>query len=299
MNNPNGLKLFKTKVDAFESSNSNQIIHFLYVILKLYVFTNIHIALVGTLITFLFSFFLKTHLPTDFYILIFNSILSYYCLHWLLSTQKIKSVRDHWTSKNKKTLLLLSAVSALVVLSLFYKNREWLVFFVPTILSGIAYTFFANRLFKTFTPRFKAVFITLFWIYTLTIIPFLIVGLNQKNLLIFFTQVGFVFAITFIITLIFEERDIRRNEFKLTLNQLIDEKAKLIRIRNIFFILALVVSLSLIFSSVYLGLINFICVCLLYLIINTFKFKKGWIYFDLLIDSVLCLSAIGNVLFYI
>lgn len=305
MNNSKDLKLFKTKTETFESSNSNKFVHFIYVVLKHYVFTNIHIAFVGTVILFLFSSFLKKDVPKDFYILIFNSILSYYCLHWFISSQKIKTVRDHWTSKNKKTLILLSFVAACVVLSVFYKNLDWIIYFLPTILSAIAYTFFAHFLFKAFTPRFKAAFITLFWTYTLTILPSLIFGIESKFQFIYSAQIAYSLAITSIITLIFEERDIQKNEFNLSLNELIEEKSKLIRTRNVFFIVASLVCLILVFSSffsgvfssIFLGLINFTCVCLLYLFVNKYKNNKGWIYFDLLLDSALIFAALGNLLF--
>jgi hypothetical protein len=266
-------------------------------ILKPYVFLNIHISIISVGIVYLNSVFCDSIIDSDFYLLVFSSTFSYYNFHWFISNRNPELVREKWSYKNSILLLVSSIIGFSISVFVLINHSSWIQYFIPTILSGIAYTLFSSFLFKQFTPRFKALYISVFWVYTLIFCPILVFGFKDFSVVLLVCSSTIVFAYTFTITLLFELRDLSKNEFNIDPDALKNEKSKILYLRTEILIL-LLLALSFNFTlSILFGLLHVFVYCLFVFTILKAKNQKEWMYYDLILDSFLLLSMASNLLF--
>lgn len=266
-------------------------------ILKPYVFLNVHISIISVGIVYLNSIFCDSIIDTDFYLLVFSSTFSYYNFHWFISNRNPELVREKWSHKYSILLLVSSIIGFSISVFIFINHSNWIYYFIPTILSGIAYTLFSSLLFKQFTPRFKALYISFFWVYTLIFCPILVFGFNDFSLVHLVCSSAIVFAYTFTITLLFELRDLSKNEFNIDPDALKNEKSKILYLRTEILIL-LLLALSFNFTlSILFGLLHVFVYSLFVFTILKAKNQKEWMYYDLILDSFLLLSLASNLMF--
>lgn len=297
MNNSKETNLFDNK--KLEKCNtpfklSSLILQF---ILKPYVFLNIHISIVSVGIVYLNSFFCDSIISFDFYLLIFSFTFSYYNFHWYISNRNPELTREKWSHKHSILLLILSVIGIGLSVFVLISHLDWILYFLPTMLSGMTYTLFSPLLFKRLTPRFKALYISVFWVYTLIFCPLFVFGFNYYLLFYFICSSTIVFAYTFTITLLFELRDLTKNEFQKDAASLQTEKSKILHLRTEILILMLL-ALSFNFTiNILFGLLHLFVYGFFVFTILKSKNQKEWMYYDFILDSFLLLSLASNLLF--
>lgn len=294
MNKPIETNLFDNK--KLEKHNtpfkiSSLILQF---IVKPYVFLNFHISIVSVGIVFLFSFYTKQHIDLSFYLFIFTSTFAYYNFHWFFSTKNPIHERELWASKFRFLSFFASLITIIYTGFLLYKNPSWTFYFIPTAISGIGYTIFSVFLFQKFTPRFKAFYICVFWIYTLVICPILIFGIKPNVHYSYIISALHIFCYTLTITIAFEIRDLTKNEFNVSPETLSKEETKLKRLRNEILILLLIVSSFSFTISLLVGCIQFVVYLLFLASVLIIKPKHSWFAYDFILDTFLVLSVASH-----
>jgi hypothetical protein len=297
VNKPKETFLFDNKkLEKYNTSNKlgSLILQF---ILKPYVFLNFHISIISVGIVYLFSYYTLQTIESNFYLFISTSTFAYYNFHWFFSIKNPIHEREKWASKFRFVLLVASLTALVFAGFLILKNPVWIIYFIPTSISGMAYTFFSVFLFQKFTPRFKAFYICVFWIYTLVICPILIYGIKPNVYYSYIISALLIFCYTLIITITFEIRDLTKNEFNVSPETLSKEETKLKRLRNEILFLLLIVSSFSFTISLLVGCIQFILYLLFLASVLIIKPKHSWFAYDFILDIFLVLSVASNLYF--
>ncbi|MFN6077127.1 MAG: hypothetical protein ACK46Y_16325 [Fluviicola sp.] len=297
MNKPKETFLFdNNKLKKYNTSFklSSWILRF---IVKPYVFLNFHISIISVGIVYLFSVYTPQKIESNFYLFILASTFAYYNFHWFFSIKNPVLEREKWASKFRFVLLIASLTALVYAGFLLLKNPGWTIYFIPTAISGIGYTIFSVFLFQKFTPRFKAFYICVFWIYTLVICPILIFGIKPNVHYSYAISALLIFCATVIITIAFEIRDLTKNEFNASPETLSQEERKLKRLRNEILFLLLIVSSFSFTISLLVGCIQLVVYILFSASVLIIKPKHSWFAYDFILDTFLVLSVASNLYF--
>ena len=167
----------------------------------------------------------EIHLDPDFYMLVFFSTLSSYCLHWYFTSEdliiehKISEIRLKWNNKYKRILLLLFIISLLIIGFIFLIRPKWIFFFIPTAIATLIYTApkLPIRFFKKIEGKAlaKTFYLTTIWTYVTCILPLQVSAVKMNVLVIFYIACQFLFI--YLICLLFDYRDHKKDNFNFIL----------------------------------------------------------------------------------
>jgi len=182
----------------------------------------------------------EIQLDPDFYILVFFSTLSSYCLHWYFTSEGLQiekneltsdsminnqtitiinhtlpELRLTWNIKYKRILLLLLIVSTIIIGFIFLIRPIWIFFFMPTAIATLIYT--APKLpisvFKKLEGKAlaKTFYLTTIWTYVTCILPLQVADAKINKLAVLYITCQFLFI--YLICLLFDYRDRKKDNF--------------------------------------------------------------------------------------
>ncbi len=267
--------------------------------LQLYVFLNVHIALVAMGVSFCSSFFLRTEVPNTFHMFIFFSTLCYYNLHWYFPSQNTVFEREIWSAKNKSSHLITCISSGVIAIYLLVLNFNWFSLFVISSLASILYSFFLGKIEALKSQIIKAIYVSVFWVYTLVFIPALVFQLNKNLLEEFFLFAFLTLLYTLLIALSFERRDLIKNEFKISATQINAFVWKFKKLSAELLVLSILICIVLFFvSNLKTAVLSLLLLIFTAFCVSKSISMKNWLFYDLLLDSILLLCALPFLLIF-
>jgi hypothetical protein len=136
-------------------------------------------------------------------------------------------------------------------------------------------------------------------VYTLLLIPMLIFGLNNKLNLQFIFFFFLILAYTLLIAINFERRDLAKNEFDLSRGKLNETAWRLKKISAELLIAITLFTLTLFFFfNLISALFSLLIILFTVYCISKSSPTRSWHFYDLLLDSILLLSAMPFLLIY-
>jgi hypothetical protein len=254
---------------------------------------------VATVMTFGTIRLFEIHVDPDFYILVFFSTLSSYCLHWyftiedLIIEHKISEIRLTWNSKYKRILLLLFIISLFIIGFVFLIRPKWIFFFIPTAIATLIYT--APKLpipvFKKLEGKAlaKTFYLTTIWTYVTCILPLQVSAVKINELVVFYISCQFLFI--YLICLLFDYRDHKKDNLNFILINTNKHFNKIFYLVSALFILIL----SVFYFSSHKGLMTLGLLIGFLTVYSTLKKSINtrsdyWYYFNL--DGLMAVPAI-------
>ena len=187
---------------------------------QLFLFTNLFISAVATIMTYGTIHLFSLQLDLDFFILVFFSTLASYCLHWYYTSDiDLEGLRSRWNSKYKNLLLILFVLSLVVIGFVFLVRPRWILFFIPTAIATLIYTApkLPIKIFKKLEGRAlaKTFYLTSIWVYVTCILPIQVSAIEINMLVVFYIACQFLFI--YLICLLFDYRDHKKDNFNFIL----------------------------------------------------------------------------------
>jgi hypothetical protein len=263
------------------------------------IYSNIYVATLSLLMLQLSVQAFDLVIPLTYFSFVFFATLSSYCLHWALSIfPKPQSLREHWTAQNRALLWIFFLFSSAIASILLWTLRSYWAYILPIILLTLAYTLpkVEHPVAFRIRPlaRHKTLYLTLVWISTTVVLPFVFSGQAFSWVWAWFLVHRFFHLYT--ICLLFDFRDRGRESRHLSW-AMRSSAPHFQRWLGFVIILGGLASVALYCSSLNLAL--FLACGFPSLMLWFCRKKPNWIEEDLWYDGVLDgLAGIGGVLFF-
>jgi hypothetical protein len=264
------------------------------------IFSNLYVASLALLMLQLSVQAFQMVIPGTYFPFVFFATLSSYSLHWALSNfAQPSNLRERWTTKNRTFLWVLFLIGGLISTGLLWTLRNHWMYIFPVIALTLAYTLPKVEhpvAFRTRPiARHKTLYLTLVWISTTVVLPFVFSGQAFSWAWAWFLTQRFFHL--YAICLLFDFRD-RGRESKHLSWALRSSAPHFQRWLGFIIVLGGLASVALYCSS--LNLTLFLACGFSSLLLWFCRKKPNWIEQDLWYDGVLDgLAGLGGVLCFL